>query len=162
MGVWASAGSLSRASSELGLLNVEQQRMLRNQNQLTATKMSETDARAAESEDETQKVADKTAKKISADLTQTAADLRIASAIFALVGTLNSSFNHGSNTEGKTNWAKAIPAVTNGMFAVFNAIMEANKAKEEADAIGEELGRVKADKKGSNKGVRALDANPYT
>ena len=74
MSVWASAGNFSRAQSEFGLVNVEQQRMLRNNNLITSKVMGEKDARSQEADDQRLKAADLSFKKLAADFSKEAAE----------------------------------------------------------------------------------------
>jgi hypothetical protein len=158
--VWSSAGQESRAKSELGLTSVEQQRMLRNNNGVISTYMSEKDARSNEAENEDQKIADKELKKIATDRLKAAAALRFTAAIISAVGTIAKTAA-SSQSQGGVNWATAIPALVNGIGNVYSKWLDLQKQEAESDAISEELGRLKSDRMKTGSHVKALDANPY-
>ena len=159
MTIYSYAGNLSRSMSELGLTTVEQQRMLRNNNVLTSTFMSEKDARAGEADDNQLKIADLNFKKISAQASRKAANLAFIGAILNLAGTaLKVGVSAG---RGKTNWATAIPDLVNGFGAVASKYMDKMKASAEEDAVDEDLRRLNGEKAKIDDAVAALDANAY-
>lgn len=160
MTIYSVMGNLSRSMSELGLTTVEQQRMLRNNNILTSTFMSEKDARAGERDDTQLKLADLSFKKYGAKQSRKAADLAFIGAILNLAGTaLKIGISSGSS-EG-TQWSKAIPDLVNGFGAVASKYLDKMKAKAEEDAVQEDLQRLNGEKAQIDAGVAALDANPY-
>lgn len=160
MSIYSVAGNLSRSMSELGLTTVEQQRMLRNNNILTSTFMSEKDARAGERDDSQLKIADLSFKKLAAQSSRKAADYALLGAILNLVGTaLKVTVSVG--TGKPTNWSEAIPDLVNGFGAVASKYMDKMKATEEDKAVDEDLRRLNGQKVQIDDAVAALDANPY-
>lgn len=160
MSIYSVAGNLSRSMSELGLTTVEQQRMLRNNNILTSTFMSEKDARAGERDDSQLKIADLGFKKLAAKNSRKAADLAFLGAILNLAGTAL-KIGISAGTGKQTNWASAIPDLVNGFGAVASKYMDKMKASAEEDAVDEDLRRLNGEKTQIDDSVAALDANPY-
>lgn len=165
MTVWANAGNFSRAQSEFGLLNVEQQRMLRNNNLITSKVMSEKDARSAEFDDQNLKAADLTFKKVSAQFSREAAKKAEQGALFNLLGTVFSvglQFMSSRNDKtSKVDWSKALGDIANGVFTYANKILELQKVDAEVKSINEDLNRVNAERMKTDDAVAALDSNPY-
>lgn len=160
MNVWSSAGAESRSKSELGLTSVEQQRMLRNNNGITSTYMSEKDARSGEAENEDQKIADKELKKISSEHMRKAAQLRFIGSVLNAIGTI-ANIGMSAGSQQGVNWATAIPGLLNALGDVVNKYLDLQKQEAEVDAVNEELGKLKGDRMQTAGHVRALDANPY-
>lgn len=160
MNVWSSAGAESRSKSELGLTSVEQQRMLRNNNGITSTYMSEKDARSGEAENEDQKIADKELKKIATEHMKNAAQLSFIGSILNAIGTI-AKISVSSASQQGVNWATAIPGLLNAWGDVVTKYLDMQKQEAELDAINEELGKLKAARMQTAAHVRALDANPY-
>jgi hypothetical protein len=165
MTVWANAGNFSRAQSEFGLVKVEQQRMLRNNNLITSKVMGEKDARTSEADDQRLKAADLSFKKLSADFSKEAAEKAKVGAAFQLLGTaLKIGMQYGMSSRGKAekvNWSTALKDLTNGVFSYMNKVLELQKIDAEVDAIQEDLNRLNASRLQTDDAVAALDANPY-
>lgn len=160
MPAWTSAGVATRAVAEKLLTNVEQQRMLRNNNQITTTFMQEKDARSQEVDDLNLKLADLKFKEISAKASKKAADLAAITAALQLVGTIG-KIAVSSRKNGNVNWGTAIGEIVNGIGNVVNKLLERLKAKEEIKAVERDRLAVNRIKSGADKAVAALDANPY-
>lgn len=159
MGVWASAGQFTRSVSELGLTNVEQQRMLRNNNVITSKFMSEKDARSSEMREQTDKANDLSFKKIAAAKSQEAALWGLIGSVLNLVGTVIKGV--GGTQTGKSSWADVAADGLNGLGTVITKWLEYVKAGEETKSVEEDLKRINAQKCQTDESVRALDANPY-
>ena len=160
MTVWSSAGAESRSRSELGLTSVEQQRMLRNNNGITSTYMSEKDARSSEADSEDQKIADKELKRISTEHMRQAATLAMYGAVIGALGTITKITISSASGKG-VNWTTAIPDLLNAVNNVVQKYLDRQKVDAEVDAVNEELGRLKSDRTQTAGHVKALDANPY-
>jgi hypothetical protein len=158
--VWSTAGNESRSKSELGLVSVEQQRQLRNNNGIISTYMSEKDARSNEAENEDQKIADKELKKISSEHLRTAAQIRFIGAVLNAIGTIAKIAVSAGSQQG-VNWATAIPELVNGLGNVYSKWLDLQKQEAEVDAVNEELGKLKDDRTTTAGHVKALDANCY-
>lgn len=158
--VWSSCGNESRSKSELGLVSVEQQRQLRNNNGIVSTYMSEKDARSNEAENEDQKIADKELKKIASEHLRTAAQIRFIGAILNAIGTI-AKIAMSSGSQQGVNWATAIPELVNGLGNVYSKWLDLQKQEAEVDAVNDELGKLKGDRTTTAGHVKALDANPY-
>ena len=160
MTVWSSAGAESRSRSELGLTSVEQQRMLRNNNGITSTYMSEKDARSSEADGEDQKIADKNLKKVSSEHMRTAANLALAGAIIGAIGTITNIALSSTSAQG-VDWFKAAPDLLNALNNIAQKWLDTLKADAEVDAVNKELNRLKSDRLQTAGHVKALDTNPY-
>ena len=151
MSVWANSGNFTRAVSEFGLVNVEQQRMLRNNNLITNTFMSEKNARAQEADDQRLKAADLSFKKLSAEKSRKAADLVFIGAALNLLGT---ALKEGVSLQ-------SAPKLVNGFGEVVSKFLDILKADAEEEAVEEDLKRLNAARIGTDDAVAALDSNPY-
>lgn len=165
MTVWANAGNFSRAQSEFGLVNVEQQRMLRNNNLITSKVMGEKDARSQEADDQNLKAADLSFKKQAADFSKEAAEKAKVGAAFKLLGTaLSIGVSYGMSTRNKSdkmNWGKAFGDLKDGVFSYLNKVLELQKLTAEVDSIQEDLNRLNGERMQTDEAVQALDSNPY-
>lgn len=158
--VYSSAGNFSRSVSELGLTNVEQQRMLRSNNVVTSKMMSEKDARASEARELTDKANDQTFKVLAANYSQQAANLAVIGAALNLAGGLIKGIGGASN--GKSSWADVAADAVNGLGTVITKVLDAMKAGEEKKAAEEDLKRINQQRCEADGAVKALDANPYS
>lgn len=161
MTVWASASAFTNSVAELGLVNVEQMRMLRNNNIITSKFMGEKDATSQERDDLQAKSADLSFKKIAAQKSREAADLAVLGAALNLLGTFMKMGFAASSGEGKFNWATAFGDAVNGFGTLVSKLLDRLKASAEEDAVMEDLMRLNVQKLGADKAVQALKANPY-
>jgi len=159
--VWSSAGNLSRAQSELGLTNVEQQRMLRNNNVITSKVMVEKDARANEKRDQDDKAVDLKFKEIAADKSKEAAFWGVIGAALNLLGSLMKGVGGASQTGGAGAWINVAVDGLNGLGTVISKFMDYLKAGAEKESVEEDLKRLNAQRAQTDDAVRALDTNPY-
>lgn len=156
MTAWASASNFTRAVSELGLTAVEQQRMLRNNNLVTTSVMVEKDARAEEKADLDLKAADLKFKQVAAEASRAAAKIAAAAAVVSLIGSaVNTTRERGDRK--KSSWGD----IVNGVGNVITKILDINKAKNELEAVKEDMERLNIMRTGSDKAVQALAANPF-
>ena len=165
MTIWAAAGNFSRAQSEFGLVNVEQQRMLFNNNLITSKFMGEKDARFQEFDDQNLKAADLSFKKVSAQFSREAAQKAVVGAAFQLLGTALSigvqSVMSRKGKADKVSWGKALGDIVNGVGNLMQKILELQKVDAEVDSINEDLERLNGERMQTDDAVQALDSNPY-
>lgn len=157
--VYSSCGNFTRSVSELGLTNVEQQRMLRSNNVITTKMMSEKDARASEARDLQDKANTQAFKVFAADQTKQAAQIAFIGSILNLVGTLVKGI--GSQANGKSSWFDVAADGLNGLGTVITKYLDYLKAGAEKEATEEDLKRINQQRCGSDQATRALDTNPY-
>lgn len=160
MSAWSSAASLSRAVCELGMTNVEQQRMLRNNNVITSKFMGEKDARSQELSEQNDKAVDLTFKKIAAEKSEEAAFYGVIGAALNLLGTVIKGVTAGARGE-KFNLATFAADAINGLGTVVSKYLDYLKAGAEKDSVEEDLKRLNSQRVQTDEAVQALDANPY-
>jgi hypothetical protein len=160
MTAWSNSFNAVQASQQLSLLNVEQQRLLNVNNELTNNVKMEMDARAEEKAAQDIKVADKAAKKIATKHSLEAADLAIWGAAINLIGTIASA-GVKSARGGEVKWSKTFPDIFNGFGAVYQKFLEKQKLAAEDEAVGKDLARLQASQNFMGKTVAALNANPF-
>ncbi|HEY9840127.1 MAG: hypothetical protein ACAI44_24000 [Candidatus Sericytochromatia bacterium] len=142
------------------MTNVEQQRMLRNNNVITSKFMSEKDARASEKREQDDKAVDLKFKEIAADKSQEAAFWGVIGAALNLLGSLIKGA--GSASSGKSSWLDVAVDGLNGLGTVISKYMDYLKAGEEKASVEEDLKRLNAQRCQTDDAVKALDTNPYS
>lgn len=162
MTAWSNAASLSRAVCELGLTNVEQQRMLRNNNVITSKFMGEKDARSQELAEQNDKAVDLTFKKIAAEKSEEAAFYGVLGAALNLLGTAIKGIAAAGGLKGpKFSWTSFAADAVNGVGTVVSKYLEYLKAGEETASVEEDLKRLNGQRCQTDEAVQALDSNPY-
>jgi hypothetical protein len=160
MSAISSAGALSRAMCELGLTNVEQQRMLRNNNVVTSKFMSEKDARSQEFSEQNDKAVDLAFKKIAAKNSEKAALYGVIGAALNLLGTAIKGAT-AKATGAPFNFATFAADAVNGLGTVVSKYLDYLKAGEERKSVEEDMRRLNGQRAQTDESVQALDANPY-
>lgn len=159
---WSSAAAFTNSRAELGLVTVEQMRMLRNNNIITSKFMGESDARAQEMDDLNAKATDLNFKKIAAQKSREAADLGAMGAALNLLGTfMKMGFAANGMRDKNFSWATAFGDAVNGFGTLVSKLLEGLKAKAEEDAVMEDLTRLNAQRTQTDEATAALMANPY-
>lgn len=159
--VWSSAGNLSRAVSELGLTNVEQQRMLRNNNVITSKFMSEKDARSSEARELADKENDQVFKKLAAQKTEDAAFIGFIGSVLNMAGSLIKGIGGQATGNSKGSWLDVAADGLNSLGTVITKYLDYLKAGAETKSVEEDLHRIRQQKDQAGNAVAALDANPY-
>lgn len=157
--VWASAGNLSRSVSELGLTNVEQQRMLRSNNVVTSKMMSEKDARANEARELLDKENETKFKDIAATASKQAAQTAVIGSVINLIGGLVKGVYGASS--GTSSWSDVALDAFNGLATVVTKYLDYLKAGAEKESVEEDLRRINKQRCEADDSIKALEANPY-
>lgn len=161
MSVWTSAGAEARSGAELGLLKLEQMKLVRSANTAAASRSKEYDAAMAQTDEWANQAATKGYQEAAAGYAKDAAAVAMITALAGAAGGAASSIsNIGKSASTALKVIGTLVALTGAVLSSIGPVVKFLSTSDEYEALKQQSKELKVAMSDELSRAEAIRANP--